>query len=101
MRTFMIMNRQLFAVIIFCIKLASAYAQSEYTIDITHQQYSLKTGFLKMGTNTSPSGEALSYSNLYLIRNGKPWFPVMGEMHFSRCAEKDWEESIVKMKAAG
>ena len=33
--------------------------------------------------------------------DGKPWFPVMGEMHYSRYREDLWEESLRKMKAAG
>ena len=42
-----------------------------------------------------------SYNNLYLMRDGKPWFPVMGEMHFTRYREELWEESLHKMKAGG
>jgi hypothetical protein len=77
------------------------FAQQQYTIDISNQQYALKSGFLKMGTNVSPSGEALSYNDRYLTKNNKPWFPIMGEMHFSQNDEKDWENSILKMKAGG
>ena len=42
-----------------------------------------------------------SYNNRYLMRDGKPWFPVMGEMHFTRYREELWEESLRKMKAGG
>ncbi len=79
----------------------NVYAQQQYTIDITNQEYNLNSGFLKMGTNKSPSGEVLSYNNKYLTKNNKPWFPIMGEMHFSQNDEKDWENSILKMKAGG
>lgn len=37
----------------------------------------------------------------YITYQGKPWFPVMGEMHYSRYREDLWEESLYKMKAAG
>ena len=37
----------------------------------------------------------------YMTYDGKPWFPVMGEMHYSRYREELWEESLRKMKAAG
>lgn len=37
----------------------------------------------------------------YLTYQGRPWFPVMGEMHYSRYREDLWEESLRKMKAAG
>lgn len=36
-----------------------------------------------------------------LMKDGKPWFPVMGEMHYSRYREDLWEESLRKMKAGG
>lgn len=78
-----------------------AYSQPHYTIDISNQDYKLNTGFVKTGTNTSPSGEVLSYNNLYLTKNGKPWFPIMGEMHYSQNDEQDWEDIILKMKAGG
>lgn len=42
-----------------------------------------------------------SYNKRYLIRDGEPWFPVMGEMHYSRYKKSLWEESLRKMKAGG
>lgn len=42
-----------------------------------------------------------SYQKEYLLRDGEPWFPVMGEFHFSRYKEEFWEESLRKMKAGG
>lgn len=41
------------------------------------------------------------YNSQYLIKDGKPWFPVMGEIHYSRYREDLWEESLRKMKAGG
>jgi len=35
------------------------------------------------------------------MRDNVPWFPVMGEMHYSRFKEDFWEESLRKMKAGG
>ena len=49
----------------------------------------------------SPSGEVLSVNSRYLLRDGKPWFPVMGEFQFSRYPEAEWETEILKMKAGG
>jgi len=80
---------------------AIAHSQPHYTIDISNQTYPIKENFLKMGSNTAPNGTVLSYNSRYLIKNGKPWFPIMGEMHFSRTNYQDWESSILKMKAAG
>jgi beta-galactosidase len=53
------------------------------------------------GTSVSPSGRSIGINNQFLLLDGKPWLPVMGEFHFSRYPEADWEEEILKMKAAG
>ena len=42
-----------------------------------------------------------TYNSDYLMRDDKAWFPVMGEMHFTRYREELWEESLRKMKAGG
>ncbi len=42
-----------------------------------------------------------AFNNQYLTRDGKPWFPVMGEIHYTRYREDLWEESLRKMKAGG
>lgn len=41
------------------------------------------------------------FTNAYLTRNETPWFPVMGEIHYSRLREEEWEKSLFKMKAGG
>ena len=37
----------------------------------------------------------------YLTKNGEPWLPMMGEIHFSRVPPFQWEPSLRKMKAGG
>ena len=37
----------------------------------------------------------------YLTKNDAPWFPIMGEMHYSRYPETFWRESLLKMKSLG
>ena len=46
-------------------------------------------------------GTEYTYDSQCLYRDGKPWFPVMGEMHFTRYRKELWEESLRKMKAGG
>jgi len=55
---------------------------------------------LTMG-GVSPLGHRLQVNSRYLTLDGKPWLPVMGEFHFSRYPESEWEEELLKMKAAG
>lgn len=42
-----------------------------------------------------------SYTPQYMTKDGKPWFPIMGEIHYSRCPKEYWKESIYKMRAGG
>jgi hypothetical protein len=50
---------------------------------------------------TSPDGETITLNSRYLSRNGKPWLPVMGEFHYTRVPQSQWEQEIMKMKASG
>ncbi len=75
-----------------------------FTIDATTATAAPETGYLKMGSNNavkSPDGHVLSVNSQYLMLNGIPWLPVMGEFHYSRYPERYWEEEILKMKAGG
>ena len=49
----------------------------------------------------SPDGHVLSANNRYLTMDGSPWLPVMGEFHYARYPESQWEAEILKMKAGG
>ena len=42
-----------------------------------------------------------TFDNISLLKNGKPWFPIMGEIHYSRYPKQYWHESLYKMKAGG
>lgn len=53
------------------------------------------------GSAATPSGHTLGLSNRFLTLDGKPWLPVAGEFHFSRYPRAQWEDEILKMKAAG
>ncbi len=46
-------------------------------------------------------GNKYEVNSQYLIKNGKPILPVMGEFHFSRYPENEWEDEILKMRAGG
>ena len=49
----------------------------------------------------NPAGDQLAANAEYLVRNGKPWIMVSGEMHPARYPSAQWEEQILKMKAGG
>lgn len=65
-----------------------------------YKPFPLLEGHLKMGA-TSKNGEKIDVNNLYITKNGKPFFPVMAEIHFARVPKDEWEDRILKMKANG
>lgn len=52
-------------------------------------------------SGTSKSGEKISFTNYYMEKNGKPFFAVSGEFHFSRMDDSRWEDELIKMKMGG
>ena len=49
----------------------------------------------------SPEGHSLAWMNAYLALDGKPFFGVSGEIHYSRLDEGRWEDALRKAKACG
>lgn len=49
----------------------------------------------------SGEGEEFSFTNYYMQRNGKPFFGVSGEFHYSRMSDARWEDELIKMKLCG
>lgn len=79
----------------------SAYSQNVIHIDATRSAPLPQPVEAHLGTSTTPDGQTLTVNSQYLMRDGKPWLPVMGEFHYSRVPESQWEDEILKMKAAG
>ncbi|GGF06069.1 beta-galactosidase [Hymenobacter cavernae] len=82
----------------------ASYAQvpaAPLVVDATTPAPPPETGYLRLGTATSPTGHTLGANSQYLTRDGQPWLPVMGEFHFARFPKARWEEQLLKMKAGG
>lgn len=47
------------------------------------------------------AGNVYEVNNKYLMKNGNPMLPIMGEFHFSRWMPEKWEEALLKMRAGG
>jgi beta-galactosidase len=80
---------------------ATAAAQNVLDIDATAAASRPQPVAAQLGTSTAADGQTLTVNSQYLLLNGKPWLPVMGEFHYTRVPESEWESEILKMKAAG
>src|SRR5690349_18683215 len=70
-----------------------------YKIDVGDVPDKEKTVIPMSATN--PNGTVLSVNSQYFEKDGKPWFPLMGEMHYNRVSPQEWEKEIIKMKNGG
>lgn len=62
---------------------------------IVRQPVPAIAGHLRMGNSR------ISVDSRKLIRDGKAWFPVMGEFHFSRYDAKLWRLELERMRQGG
>ncbi len=53
------------------------------------------------GTRVNPQGSVFEVDSRGFIVDGKHKLPVMGEIHYSRVPQADWQREIRKMKAGG
>ena len=72
---------------------------SEVVIDATVAPKAQEPLAFAVGGKT-PDGHTLSANTRYLTRDGQPWFPVMGEFHFSRYPAAEWETELLKMSSS-
>lgn len=70
-------------------------------LDISKKPDAPRTEGFKMGTLRSPDGHEITTNSVALLRDGKPWLPVMGEFHYSRYPAAEWRDELLKMKAGG
>ncbi len=61
----------------------------------------LKEGFHKARRDFYMKEKGIGCNSHYLLRDGAPWLPVMGEMQYARTKREDWREGLLKMKAGG
>lgn len=48
-----------------------------------------------------PNGNEITFTNYFMELNGRPFFGISGECHFSRVNERQWDDTILKMKMGG
>jgi beta-galactosidase len=60
-----------------------------------------KTPQMLSMSGKAANGDRYEVNSKYLIKNGKPILPIMGEFHYSRWKPEEWEEALLKIKAGG
>ncbi|MFC0401854.1 beta-galactosidase [Paraburkholderia rhizosphaerae] len=79
----------------------ASYAATTLTVDASRPADPPFTGTVQMGSNTSPGGHTIGINSRYLTRDGEPWLPVMGELHYTRVPDAHWDDELAKIDAAG
>lgn len=75
-------------------------APQTHSLDLDAPRPPVRRGHLDLG-GESITGESVAVNNQFIEVNGRPWIPVVGEIHFSRYPAEYWDEAIRKMKAGG
>ncbi len=73
---------------------------AQYHISLKKMTKKITQGSLRLG-GVNPRGEAIGFTNYYMECNGKPFFGISGEFHYSRYPCLEWETELAKMKMAG
>ena len=94
------MPRKYISIFLFSLCCYWGFSQTTYPIDIRVPEKKILKGHLDLG-GSSPAGDSISVNSYFIEKNGKPFFPVIGEFHYARFAHEFWEEEILKMKAGG
>ncbi len=69
-------------------------------LKITHRAWDAPETRPRMA-NDVDHRPGLGLTNRSILRNGQPWIPVTGEMHYSRQPREGWAEALQLMKAGG
>ena len=75
-------------------------AQSAYHINLDIPDKIIETGHLDLG-GVAPDGGSISVNSYYMELNKSPFIPIMGEIHYARIPNEQWEEQILKVKSGG
>ena len=71
------------------------------TLSVKHIRPASYTDLGPDFSGESPEGSHLSFNNYYMELDGKPFFPVSGEFHYSRMDPRRWEDELNKMRMGG
>ena len=72
-----------------------------YTVDVKQVKPGQPAALGADFSDVSPVKERISFNNFYMEKDGKPFYPVSGEFHYSRMDERRWEDELIKMRMGG
>lgn len=72
-----------------------------YHLDLTDHKEKKIFPLSEKFRGKDPNGNEISFTNYYMQYNGRPFFGISGEYHYSRVHEEQWEDTILKMKMGG
>lgn len=74
-----------------------------YTLNLTKQRPHEAQPFdiTVPGRDTAPDGVQLGFTDYYMTLNGKPFYGVCGEFHYSRMDADRWNDELAKMAMGG
>ena len=72
-----------------------------YALDLSHVAQKNIYPLGEKFSGESPDGRRIGFTNDYMTVDGRPFFGISGEMHFSRVAPDQWEDAVVKMQCGG
>lgn len=75
-------------------------AQDAYQINLNVPDKVIETDYLDLG-GTALDGGSISVNSYYMELNKSPFIPIMGEIHYARIPNEQWEEEILKVKSGG
>ncbi|WP_276357220.1 beta-galactosidase [Cohnella caldifontis] len=72
----------------------------EYSLNARVPAKAVRPSTLRLG-GSNPNGDRIGFTNYYMELNGRPYFAICGEFHYSRYPEAEWETELRKMRATG
>ena len=74
---------------------------TRYTISLENHRPALPHPLGPDFEGVNPEGVRLSVNSFYFERDGRPFYPVSGECHYSRMDARYWEDELIKMRMGG
>jgi len=71
------------------------------TLSFNAAAAAIERDFLALGDGGAGPSGTLAVNNRCIERDGRPWMPVMGEFHYSRCPADEWADELHRMRAGG